>query len=1263
MQTNINHQLYRSTRKKYLKFLSRYKKAISSKTNGSTTFRYQRKLANTLNRLYRQLKSLELKLKLGFAVGSIAFALHFNTANAQQLGPFVQNDQNNPFKSGISLDNNKQPFAVDLDNDGDFDIVVGIQSGYLEFLENVGTANNPEFIRRTGIDNPFDGIYNGKYSSPSFGDFDGDGDQDMIFGSYYNRPRHFENYGDASSPSFNTTYNSPSFLDNVYTSFPVTANYYSRPELVDIDNDGDLDIFLGRDFFTNDYSAVAFWQNDGSNNFTEQIAGSNPLFLPLYNANANVATRFDSTYPSFVDIDNDGDLDLFVGDQNGYIRFFQNTGNATVPSFSNEITGAGNPLDGVDVGNDASPEFVDLDNDGDFDLIVGSSLYGALNFFENVGTASSPSFVEVAGNASPFGGFNSSYDVAPTAVDIDGDGFLDVVLGVKYDSELRYFRNNQNGNFIEQTGGSNPFTPLAGNVGNVPVPAFADIDNDGDADLFVTTDTTNYGPTRSEVLFFRNNGTFDSEVSPITTYQNYTEFASSLADFDGDLDFDVLIGGYGVNYSTSNFQFVRNDGNVTTPSFTEVDVNDPPVNNINIGYGFLKPYFTDLDHDGDPDVVAGISAGTYSGQLFFFENDGTSLNQVTGAGSPFFNDGVGANFDFGSDSQPALLDIDNDGDLDVLVGLSSNEILYLENQNIPAQISTTGTTTVTYNEGDLPVLLANGLSISDATNDPIRKARVVIENYISGEDLLDFDPGFGTSGTFETTGPNAGILTIDVPPTTLNSELAMVLSGVTYENIGATVTGTPRTIRFEVIDFDNTNPGSADVVTITVNVIPTPNDPPVLASSSGDLTYTEGDGIVTIDGGITVTDSDNASLVGATVTITNNFAPSNDFVEFANQNGITGSFDNSNGILTLSGTSSVANYQTALRSVVYNNISNNPSSLTRTVSFTVNDGTDDSNTITRDIVVVPVNDPPSVVSENGQNPLSYTQNTVAVAIDPLIEVFDVDNTTIAGATVTITDFQSGDEVAFNNQNGITGSVNAGTLTLSGSATLAQYQTALRTVTFRTSNGAGSRLVNFTANDGEATSIPYPRTINISGSSTQPPVVNTTPTTTQVGSVVTIDLCQIISDPDNDFDELFIEVISTLSGAATTKEDCNLRIDYSGLNFSGEDNIVVRATDPDGNTDENTLIITVESSEPGGDLIIYNAVSPNGDGLNDWWEIVNLTSPNKIQLFNRWGDLVKTLSDYESIENNTQLNDIPAGTYFYKIESPQGSYEGFIVIKK
>ncbi|KJC57360.1 hypothetical protein UP10_30410 [Bradyrhizobium sp. LTSPM299] len=248
------------------------------------------------------------------------------------------------------------------------------------------------------------------------------------------------------------------------------------------------------------------------------------------------------------------------------------------------------------------------------------------------------------------------------------------------------------------------------------------------------------------------------------------------------------------------------------------------------------------------------------------------------------------------------------------------------------------------------------------------------------------------------------------------------------------------------------------------------------------LAYTENQAATAIDPALTVTDSDNANLAHATVQITGGYVNGEDILGFTDTAHITHSFDAATGTLTLTGSDTVADYQAALDSVTYFNTSDNPSGAARTVTIIANDGTLDSSHVTDTINVTPVNDPPVVVASHA---LSYIENQPATEIDPAVTVSDVDNTTLASATVQISgNYANGQDIlGFVNTAHITGSFNAatGTLTLSGSDTVADYQAALASVTYfnNSDNPSGlDRTVTIIANDGTANSTAVTDTIHV-----------------------------------------------------------------------------------------------------------------------------------------------------------------------------------------
>jgi large repetitive protein len=400
--------------------------------------------------------------------------------------------------------------------------------------------------------------------------------------------------------------------------------------------------------------------------------------------------------------------------------------------------------------------------------------------------------------------------------------------------------------------------------------------------------------------------------------------------------------------------------------------------------------------------------------------------------------------------------------------------------NTPPTI-TTSSSDLAYAEGAGAVAIDSSMIVNDPDSSNLTGATVTLTNFVAGQDLLSIAVQNGISGVFAN-----GVLTLSGSASVANYQTA--LRSITYTNSSSNPDITDRNLDITVTDGTATSNIGKRVIKITAV-----NNPPVLLVSSPTLAYAEGSGAVSIDGGITASDPDSATLSSANVAISG-YKPGEDLLSFTNQNGISGVFDASTGVLSLTGSSSVANYQAALRAVTYTNSSTNPSTTARTLRIVVNDGTVASAIVDRTLQVSQVNTSPVVNTSAGA--VSYGQNAGAVVVDGGIAVSDADSLNLVGATVAIGGYISGEDVLnFTNQGGISGSFNptTGILTLSGSASVANYQVALRSITYTntsTSPNPTSRTVQFIVNDGTSASVTRSRTLQIAQANL-PPVVATT----------------------------------------------------------------------------------------------------------------------------------------------------------------------------
>ena len=366
-----------------------------------------------------------------------------------------------------------QSKLVDFDGDGVTDLINGLGvwddygwddafdergnwtrgplHGYVYIARNTGTNSDPAY---TGIeqlklasDEPLD-VYGAP--SPNFEDWDGDGDLDLICGSFLDTLTYFENTGTRTEPSYAPGRQLPFKMD--LQMLQVIA--------LDWDRDGGTDLIIGQE------DGRVAWARSGG-----EVVDGLPAFDPprFFRQEAHYLKIGALCTPVSVDWDGDGDEDLISGDTAGYLNFVENLDGGNPPRWAPPVyLKADGETIRIQAGPNGSiqgpaeakwgytaPSVADWDRDGDVDILT-NSIWGKVVWFERDGaslSAAQPVLIDWDGepkkpewnwwNPVP-NEFVTQWRTTPFVTDLNGDGLSDLVM-LDHEGYLAFFERLADG--------------------------------------------------------------------------------------------------------------------------------------------------------------------------------------------------------------------------------------------------------------------------------------------------------------------------------------------------------------------------------------------------------------------------------------------------------------------------------------------------------------------------------------------------------------------------------------------------------------------------------------------------------------------------------------------------------------------------------------------------------------------------------------------------------------------------------------------------
>ncbi|MEI7596230.1 MAG: T9SS type A sorting domain-containing protein [Bacteroidota bacterium] len=417
------------------------------------------------------------------------------------------------------------------------------------------------------------------------------------------------------------------------------------------------------DIFTYSSGGIAVYKNTSTTTALKFTQITNSLLADFGTGNMNNIYVSSVDIPAFVDIDKDGDLDILSFHILGsYLQLYIN--------LSMEKYGNADSLDYV-LANNCWGSFAESENANKIILNINCPYSKLLNDFTAKATRHTGSTI--------------------SAIDLNNDSNIDLLIGdIDFRNMYALYANSTGSDaIINQYDSIFPNYDTTINITSMPAAYFVDVNNDGKKDLVVAPDDPRVSDTYKGICWYENIGTGSANIFKYKEkgfLQNDMidigqHSYPMLYDYDKDGLTDLLVSNYGTysgskdslnsiySYYYSRIYLYKNIGSNSNPSFKAIS--DDVANLSSLKTIGLFPTFGDLNNDGKDELIL----GDQNGKLHYLENISNDIN------IPNFQhiSASYSNIDIGNYSSPQLLDLNRDGLLDLVVGAKDGKLYYFQN--------------------------------------------------------------------------------------------------------------------------------------------------------------------------------------------------------------------------------------------------------------------------------------------------------------------------------------------------------------------------------------------------------------------------------------------------------------------------------------------------------------------------------------------------------------------------------------------------------